>query len=51
MHVSAISGVASSFQINSEDVNGAKTIAVEASIAQASTTLRIEITLKNSSVK
>lgn len=48
--VSAISGVAANFSISASDVQSAKTIDLDASVAQASTDILVEITLKNSSV-
>jgi len=50
-HVSCISGVAANFQLNSEDVNGDKTVVVEASVTQASTDLYVHLVLKNTTVK
>lgn len=52
LHVSGISSVAASYAIDSESVaSSSKEIQLSSSAAQASTTLRIEITLKNSSVE
>jgi len=50
-HVSAISGVAADFQVNSEDVAGAKSVVIESSVAQNSTDIYVELVLKNTTVK
>ena len=50
MAMSVISGVSADFHIDSVDVSSAKTIAVEASVAQNSTDIYVEMVLKNSSV-
>ena len=48
---SAISGVAADFIVVSEDVDGAKTVVLDASVTQASTVIYVELTLKNSNVR
>lgn len=46
----AISSVSADWTVDSEDVNGAKTIVLGSSVAQASTTIYFKIEVKNSSV-
>jgi hypothetical protein len=46
---SVISGVAANYSIDSVDVQN-KTVAIEASVAQASTEILVELILKNTSV-
>lgn len=48
--VSAISGVAANMTVASEAVSTSKTVVIEASVTQASTSIYVELTLKNSSV-
>lgn len=43
-------GVSASHNLDSEDVSGAKTVAIEMSATQASTTIHMEIIVKNTSV-
>ena len=48
--LNAISGVAADFSLGAVDVQSAKTIELDASVAQASTDIYVEIILKNTSV-
>lgn len=48
---SVLAGVAATHHLDSEDVAGAKTVAIEFSATQASTTIHMELILKNTSVE
>ena len=50
LHVNVISGVAADITLTAEDVDGAKTVEITSSVTQASTDIRVELHLKNTSV-